>query len=199
MNYLQDRISLCIFYSGACRFDSKIFEEWNKISLELNPLSKITLRGLGYLERHTSLKIWDILAGNWSMIGSSAISNHPVAVSIKVMHNNWSSFMSILLSGCLTLDSKVHVPMRYTDTACHGIKVSSSLAGSNPYLALQFLNLWQSLQVLQSFCAWSTITYHLQMVVNFWASLSPPGCWRYQGYYFITYLRMVLGTYILSQ
>ena len=34
-----------------------------KFLLNSEPLSKITLRGLGYLESHTSLNILDILAG----------------------------------------------------------------------------------------------------------------------------------------
>ena len=114
----------------------------NGIELLLNsePLSKITLRSLGYLDSHTSLNIWYIIAEDWSMIGNSVILNHPVSGLIKFMHSNYISFMSILLSGCLTLDSIVYVPMRSTHTACHGIKFSSYLAGSNPYLTLRLLN-----------------------------------------------------------
>ena len=94
-----------------------------KFLLNSEPLSKITLRGLGYLYSHTSLNIWDILAEDWSMIGNSAISNHPVSGSINVMHNNWCSFVSILLSSCITLDIIVYVSMRSTHTVCHGLKV----------------------------------------------------------------------------
>ena len=72
------------------------------------------------------------------MIGTSEISNHPISGLIKFMHGNLSSFVSILFSGCLTLASIVYVPMRYTHNVCHGVKVSASLAGSNPYLELRF-------------------------------------------------------------
>ena len=119
-----------------------------KFLFNSEPFSKITSHGLGYLDSHTSLNIWYIIAEDWSMIGTSAISNHPVSRSIKVVHNNWSSFVSILFSGCMNLASMVYVPMRSTHTVCHGVKISSSLAGSNPYLALHFFNFWQYLQVL---------------------------------------------------
>ena len=100
------------------------------------------------------------------MIGTSEISNRPVARPIKVIHNNLSSFISILLSSCINLDSIMYVSMRSTHTVCHGVKVSESLAQSNLYLALRLLNFRQYLQVLQSLRAWSTIPDHLQLVFN---------------------------------
>ena len=109
-----------------------------KSLLNSEPLLEITLCVLGFLDRLTSLNNWDILDEYWSMIGTSTISNHPVAWSIKGVHNNWSSFVSILLSVFMTLASIVYVPMRYTHNLWHGVKVSVSLAGSNPYLALRF-------------------------------------------------------------
>ena len=150
-----------------------------KFFLNPDPSSKINFHSLGYLGSHTSLNIWDILAEDWSMIGTFSNSNHPVTGSIKVVHNNWSSLVNILLSGFMTLASIVYVPMRYTYTLCHGVKVSASLAGSNPYIELWFLNFRQSLQILHIFRDWSTISHHLQMVANFWLILSPPGCWIY--------------------
>ena len=110
--------------------------------LNSEPLSKITLYVLGYLDSHNPLNIWDIIAEYWSMIRNYAILNHPVAGSIKVMHNNWSSFVSILLSGCMTLASIFYVLMRSTHTVFHDVKVSEYLAGSNPYLELRFFNFW---------------------------------------------------------
>ena len=59
-----------------------------KFLLNSDSLSNITLRSLGYIESHTLSNIRDILAKDLSMIGTSAISNHPVAGSIKVMHNS---------------------------------------------------------------------------------------------------------------
>ena len=149
-----------------------------KFLLNSELLLKITLRGLWYLDSHTSLNIWDIIAEDWSMIGNYDISNHPIDRSIKLMHNNWSSFVNFLLSGCLNLDCIVSVTMRSTHTVCHGVNVSESVAGSNPYLEFFFLNFWKSLQVMHGFRDWSTITDQLQTVVNIWAGLSPPGCWR---------------------
>ena len=178
LNYLQDNIFLWIFILVHVGLTEKYLSNRMKLLLNSEPLSKINLRRLGYPDSHTPLNIWDIIAEYWSMIDTSAISNHPVSGSIKVMNSNWSSFVNILLSGCLTLASIVYVPMRSTHTVWHGVKVSASLAGSNPYLALPFLNFWQYLQVLQSFCDWSTIMDHLQTVVNVWEILSPPGCWR---------------------
>ena len=110
-----------------------------KSLLNSEPLLEITLCGLGFLDSLTSLNNWDILDEDWSMIGTSTISNHPVAWSIKGVHNNWSSFVSILLSVFMTLASIVYVPMKSTHTVCHVVNVSASLAGSNPYLALYFL------------------------------------------------------------
>ena len=62
----------------------------NEMILLLNsyPLLKINLRGLGHPDSHTSLNILDILSEDLSMIGTYEISNHPVARSIKVKHNN---------------------------------------------------------------------------------------------------------------
>ena len=57
------------------------------------------------------------------MIGTSTISNHPVAGSINVMHNSWNSFVSILLSGCLNMASIVYVTMSSTHTLYHIVKV----------------------------------------------------------------------------
>ena len=166
----------------------------NQIKLLFNSerLLKITLSDIRYLDSHTSLNIWDIIAEHWSMIGNSEILNHPISGYIKVMHNEWSYFMSILLSGCLNLASILYVTMRSTNILWHGVKVSAPLTGSNPYLALKSLNLWQSSQVIQSFRAWSTIPNHHQMVVNVWESIPPPGCWRYKWYHFRTHLRRVL-------
>ena len=87
-----------------------------KFLLDSEPLSKIIFCGLGYLDSNTSLNIWDVIAEDWSMIQTSVISNHPVDRLIKVMHNSWSSFVSILLSGCLTLYIILYVPMRSTHT-----------------------------------------------------------------------------------
>ena len=116
-----------------------------KLLLNSEPFPNITVRGLGYIGSHTSLNIWDILAEYWSMIRTSAISNHPIVGSIKVVHSNWSYFVGILFSGYLTLDIIMFVSMRYTHTVFHGLKVSASLAGGNPYLAFHLLNLWQYL------------------------------------------------------
>ena len=124
---------------------SKSLSNGIKLLLNSEPFPKITLRGLGYIDSHTSLNIWDILAEYWSMIQTSAIPNHPIAGSIKVVHSNWSYFVGILFSGYLTLDSIIYVSMRYTNTVCHGVKVSASLAGCNQYLALNFFNFLQYL------------------------------------------------------
>ena len=124
---------------------SKSLSNGIKLLLNSEPFPKITLRSLGYIDSHTSLNIWDILAEDWSMIRTSAIPNHPIAGSIKVVHSNWSYFVGILFSGYLTLDSIIYVSMSYTNTVFHGVKVSASLAGGNPYLSLRFLNLWKYL------------------------------------------------------
>ena len=84
------------------------------------------------------------------MVGTYEISIHPVAGSIKVMHNSLIYFMSIVLSGCLTLVSVVYVTMRSAYTACHGDKVLASLAVSTPYMALKIVfykenNIWRML------------------------------------------------------
>ena len=154
VNAIQDSICLWIFIAVHVSLKAKYLSNGINFLLNSEPLKKITLRGLGCLDSNTSLNILDILAEDWSMIGTSKISNHPVDGSIKVMQNNWISFVSILLPGCLTLDSIVYVPMRYTHTVFNGLKFSASLVGSNPSLELWFLNFWQSLQVLYSFCAW---------------------------------------------
>ena len=75
---------------------SKSLSNGIKLLLNSEPFLKITLRGLGYIDSHTSLNIWYILAEYWSMIGNYAISNRHVAGSIKFMHNNWSPIMIIL-------------------------------------------------------------------------------------------------------
>ena len=93
--------------------------------LNSEPLSKITLRGLGYLESHTLLNIKYILAVYWSKIGTSEIKNHPISGSIKVVHNSCIYSESILLSVCLTLVTMVYVPMKSTHTILHGVKVSA--------------------------------------------------------------------------
>ena len=141
------------FIAVSIRLIEEYLSNGIKFLLDSEPLSEITLRCLGYIDSHNSLNIWNIIAGDWSMIGTSAISKHPVAGSIKVAHNNWIPFVSILLSGYLTLASILYVPMRSTHTVFHGVKVSASLARINPYLELRFLNFWWSLQVLQSFRA----------------------------------------------
>ena len=38
VNSLQDSICLWVFYSGACWFDRKVFEQWNEIPLELGAI-----------------------------------------------------------------------------------------------------------------------------------------------------------------
>ena len=73
----------------------KYLSNGTKFILNLEPFSKISLRGLVYLEIHHSLNILDIIAEDLSMIGASAISNHPVSGLIKVVHNIWSSFVII--------------------------------------------------------------------------------------------------------
>ena len=144
-------------------FTEKYLSNGNKFLLNSEPLPKIYLRVLGYLDSHNSLNIWYILAEDWSMIGNYAISNHPAARSLNFMHNSWSSFVSKLLSGCMTLASIVYVTMGSTHTVCHFVfKVSESLAGGNPYLELRFLNFWQYLQVLHIFRSCSTIPENLK-------------------------------------
>ena len=106
--------------------------------LSSEPLLKINLRILRYLDSHTSLNIWDILAEYWSMIETFEISDHPVVGLIKFMNNNWSSFVIILLSVCLNLASILYVLMRSTHNVFHGIKVPTYLSRSNPYLALRY-------------------------------------------------------------
>ena len=138
VNSLQYGIFLWIFYSGACRFDRKSLSNGIKFLLNSDPLSKIIFPGLGYLDSHTSLNIWDIMVEYWWTIGISAISNHPVSGSIKVVHNNWSSFIIIVLSGYLNLYSIAYVTMKSTHTVCHGVNISVSLSGRNPYLSLRF-------------------------------------------------------------
>ena len=66
-----------------------------KYLLNSEPSWNITLYGLWYLDSHNSLNIRDILAGDLLMIGNFENSNHPVAWTIKVTHNNWSYFVSI--------------------------------------------------------------------------------------------------------
>ena len=65
----------------------KYLSNGTKFILNLESFSKISLRGLVYLEIHHSLNILDIIAEDLSMIGASAISNHPVSGLIKVVHN----------------------------------------------------------------------------------------------------------------
>ena len=120
------------FYGVVCLFGRKYLSNRIKFILNSEPLSKITLRGPGYLESHTSSNILDILAKGWSMIGNYSISNHTVSRQIKVVHNILSYFVKILFSGCLTLSSMVYVIMRYIHTVCHGVNVLASLAWINP-------------------------------------------------------------------
>ena len=65
----------------------KYLSNGTKFILNLESFSKISLRGLVYLEIHHSLNILDITAEDFSRIGASAISNHPVSGLIKVVHN----------------------------------------------------------------------------------------------------------------
>ena len=138
VNYLQDIIFCGFFIAVHVSLTEKYLSNGIKFLLNSEPLSKFTLRGLGYLDSHTLLNIQYILAEYWSMIGTSAISKHHFSGLTKVMHNNWISFLCILLSGCLDLAIILYVPMRYTHTVCHGVKVSAFLSGSNPYLELCF-------------------------------------------------------------
>ena len=40
MNFLQYRICLWVFDNGACRFDIKIFEQWNVVTLEFRAIAE---------------------------------------------------------------------------------------------------------------------------------------------------------------
>ena len=142
----------CIFFIVVhVNLTEKSLSNEMKILLSSEPLLKIILCILGYIDSHTSLNIWDILAEYWSMIRTSAISNHPVDGLIKFMHSNWSSFVGISLAGCVTLASIVYIPIGSTYTVCHGVRVPSSLAGRSPYLALHSLNFLQYLDILHIF------------------------------------------------
>ena len=138
VNYLLENIFLWIFIWINVGLTEKSLRNGMKFLLNLDPLSKTAFCDLGYLDRHTSLNTLDILAEDWSIIGTSAISEHSVARSIKFMHNSWSSFVSTLFSVCLTFDSICYGPIRSSHTTWHVVKVSESLSGSNPYLALCF-------------------------------------------------------------
>ena len=144
----------CFFIVANVGLTEKYLSNGPQFLLNSDPLSEITLRGLGYLESHTSLNIRYIMAKDWSMIGNYEISNYPVAVSTKVMHNSWKLFVTILLSGSLNLASIVYVIMRYIHTVYHGFKVLTYLSWSNPYLELRLLNFWHPLQDLKSLRAY---------------------------------------------
>ena len=138
VNSIQNSICLWVFIALHVGLSGKSLRNWIKLFLNSEPLLKIILCGLGYIDSHNPLNVWDILSKNLSMLGTYAISNHSVAGFIKVIHNTWSSFVSILFTGYLTLVSIVYAPLIYTHIVFRGVKISSSLSGSNPYLALLF-------------------------------------------------------------
>ena len=138
-------------------FIAKSRNKGMKSFLNSDPLSKTTFLGLGYLVSHVWLNNWLIradvlsitvctpfLTSSMSKLGTSAISNHPVAGSTNVMHVSLNSLVWIEPSGCICFAVFEYGPIKSMWIVCHGtISYSTILAGRCPFWRLRFLPHWQ--------------------------------------------------------
>ena len=99
-----------------------------KFFLNSEPLSYNTFFGWGYLANQTSSNNLDVWAEDLCSKGTSAISNQPVAGSMKAIHWSFNLLFLIEPSVSLTLIIMVYVPIRSTHTVCQGSNSSGSLA-----------------------------------------------------------------------